>query len=154
VREIGLLQAVGYDERHIRKLFFSEAVLLVTIGSLVGVLGATAYGELMMTGLRTWWRGAVGTTSLTLHLSSMSLIAGAAGCVIAALACLWRPLRSLRAPPPRGLLSGSLLLNPPSLPAGSARSRIAFGTFLISVATAIGLIVASSRNLIDRTGGF
>ena len=39
----------------------------------------SATAQLMMTGLRTWWVDAVGTTALTLHVSPISLAAGALG---------------------------------------------------------------------------
>ena len=49
----------------------------------------------MMAGLRTWWSGAVGTTPLTLHVSPISLLAGAAGAIAAAMGCIWWTLRGL-----------------------------------------------------------
>ena len=62
----------------------------------------------MMTGLRTWWVDAVGTTALTLHASPVSLAAGAAGGVIAALVCIWWTLRRLARVSERSLLAGQL----------------------------------------------
>ncbi len=62
----------------------------------------------MMTGLRTWWVDAVGTTALTLHVSPVSLAAGAAGGVIAALVCIWWTLRALARVSERSLLAGQL----------------------------------------------
>jgi phosphate/sulfate permease len=87
-------------------LFGAEALLLSLVGSVLGVAGAVGYGQLMMTGLRTWWVGAVGTTALTLHVSPESLIAGAAGGVIAALICIWWTLRALEHRSERSLLAG------------------------------------------------
>ena len=76
VREVGLLRAVGFTTKKIRRLFVGEALLLSALGSAIGLVGAVGYGHLMMTGLRTWWIDAVGTTALTLHVSPTSLIAG------------------------------------------------------------------------------
>ena len=72
LREIGLLRAIGFSTKQIRSLFLREGLLLAVIGSLTGLLGAVAYGWLMMFGLRTWWVGAVGTTQLRLHVSPQS----------------------------------------------------------------------------------
>ena len=69
VREVGLLRAVGFTTASVGRLFAAEALVLSVAGSLLGVAGALAYGQLMMTGLRTWWVDAVGTTALTLHVS-------------------------------------------------------------------------------------
>jgi ABC-type lipoprotein release transport system permease subunit len=108
VREVGLLRAVGFTTSSVGRLFAAEALVLSVAGSLLGVAGALAYGQLMMTGLRTWWVDAVGTTALTLHASPVSLAAGAAGGVIAALVCIWWTLRTLARVSERSLLAGQL----------------------------------------------
>jgi putative ABC transport system permease protein len=155
VREIGVLQALGFDEGRIRRLFLSEAVLLIAIGALIGMAGAVAYGALMMKGLRTWWLDAVNTTALTLHVSPASLMLGAGGCFVAALLCLWWTLRSLRAMSPRALLAGAAsVLSPPGANGRSGASLVRVSTSAICIAAAFGLSAASSRGLIDPTGGF
>ncbi|MBC7911489.1 MAG: FtsX-like permease family protein [Pyrinomonadaceae bacterium] len=106
LREIGTLQAIGFPASRIRTLFLAEGFLLSIIGSLLGLLGAVAYGKLMMHGLSTWWVGAVGTTMLRLHISPLSLIIGAAGGVLAALLCIMWTLRTLRRVSTRSLLHG------------------------------------------------
>jgi putative ABC transport system permease protein len=106
LREIGVLRAVGFTPARVRRVFLAEALVLAAVGSLLGLLGAYAYGELMMHGLRTWWVGAVGTTSLTLHPTARSFVLGAAGGVLAALACIVWTLRGLRRTSTRSLLAG------------------------------------------------
>src|SRR6185503_6702312 len=108
IREVGLLRAVGFTTSSVGRLFAAEALVLSVAGSILGVAGALAYGQLMMTGLRTWWVDAVGTTALTLHVSLLSLAAGAAGGVIAAVACIWWTLRTLARVSERSLLAGQL----------------------------------------------
>ena len=108
IREVGLLRAVGFTTSSVGRLFAAEALVLSVAGSILGVAGALAYGQLMMTGLRTWWVDAVGTTALTLHASPLSLAAGAAGGVIAALVCIWWTLRTLGRVSERSLLAGQL----------------------------------------------
>ena len=77
VREVGLLRSRLHDAA-VRRLFAAEALVLSLAGSVLGIAGALGYGYLMMTGLRTWWVDAVGTTALSLHVAPMSLLAGAA----------------------------------------------------------------------------
>jgi putative ABC transport system permease protein len=108
-REVGLLRAVGFSTPRVRRLFAAEGLLLAAIGSVVGMAGAVAYGALMMAGLRTWWSGAVGTTSLTLHVSPISLVAGALGAMVAAVVCIWWTLRGLARVSERALLAGSIV---------------------------------------------
>jgi ABC-type lipoprotein release transport system permease subunit len=106
LREIGLLQAVGFPALKIRRLFLAEGLLLAIIGSLIGLAGAVGYGQFVIVGLRTWWVDAVGTTMLRLHVSKLSLGLGAAGGIIAALLCVVWTLRGLGKESTRTLLSG------------------------------------------------
>jgi putative ABC transport system permease protein len=106
LREIGVLRAVGFTMARVRRIFLAEALVLAALGSALGLLGAYAYGELMMYGLRTWWVEAVGTTSLKLHPTARSFALGALGGVLAALACIVWTLRGLRRASARGLLAG------------------------------------------------
>src|SRR6185503_8385181 len=107
-REIGTLQAIGFSDGRIRRLFLVEGALLAGVGSLLGLVGAVAYAALLMYGLRTWWVGAVGTTALTLHVSWVSLVIGVAGGVAAAVICIYFTLRRLGRSSTRSLLMGSI----------------------------------------------
>src|SRR5262249_32473359 len=108
-REVGLLRAVGFSTPRVRRLFTAEGYLLAVAGSMIGMIGAVAYGALMMAGLRTWWSGAVGTTALTLHVSPVSLVAGAVGAIVAATICIWWTLRVLSRLSERALLAGTVV---------------------------------------------
>ena len=108
LREIGVLQAAGFSTSRIRALFLMEGALLSILGSLLGLVGAVGYGQLMMFGLRTWWVDAVGTTMLRLHVSPLSLLLGAAGGVVAALLCVVWTLTQLGKQSTRSLLMGTL----------------------------------------------
>src|SRR5436190_8877167 len=94
-RELGLLRAVGFSTPRIRRLFAAEGLMLASAGGAIGAAAAVGYAALMMLGLRTWWSGAVATTSLTLHVAPASLAAGAAGTLVAAMLCIWWTLRGL-----------------------------------------------------------
>src|SRR5262249_42983696 len=107
-REVGTLQAIGFSDAAIRNLFLAEGTLLAIVGSLLGLIGAVAYAAFMMHGLRTWWVGAVGTTTLTLHISWVWMVVGALGGVVAAVACIFVTLRRLGRSSTRSLLAGSL----------------------------------------------
>lgn len=108
LREIGILQAIGFPASRVRKLFLLEGIVISIVGSLIGLAGALAYGQLMMTGLSTWWVEAVGTTMLELHVAPLSLLLGAIGGVVAALVCIVWTLRRLGGASSRSLLMGTL----------------------------------------------
>ena len=126
-REVGLLRAVGYDTAAVRRLFLGEGCVLAGLGSALGLLGAVGYAWLIMTGLGTWWVDAVGTTALSLHVSATSLLAGAAGGMLAAVVCIWWTLRSLRRVSERSLLAGQVSLDDDGRPPATRRNAEARG---------------------------
>ena len=108
LKEIGMLRALGFPPARIRSVFWSEALILSAAGSLVGIAGAVAYADVIMYGLRTWWVDAVGTTLLTLHVSTGALLLGAIGGMLAAGVSIALTLKTLARATPRSLLAGSL----------------------------------------------
>ena len=156
LREIGTLQAVGFPAATVRSLFLYEGFALATVGSVLGVIGAVGYGELMMYGLRTWWVGAVGTTMLRLHVSPLSLLLGGVGGIVSALLCVGWTLRTLNASSPRSLLTGSL--DAAKQRGQGFRRRLGFlssgllGIVLVSAGAV--LLFSASLNWIGQTAGF
>ncbi len=154
VREVGLLRAVGYTTAAVRRLFMSEALVLVAIGSVLGVAGGVGYASAMMIGLRTWWADAVGTTLLTLHVSPVSIVAGVVGTALTALACVWWTLRGLSRISERSLLAGSLADSQQSaVSSRQSKGRLfpsAIGFGLLGMA----LIGATATDTIDRSAAF
>ena len=158
LREVGVLRSTGFPPAAIRKLFWAEALLLSTMGSALGVVGAVVYGELIMWGLRTWWVDAVGTTRLTLYISPLPLVGGATGGVLAAFGSIAWALRTVTLASPLSLLSGALPeVGAPAARDGGDRSqgrtRVAVVGFAVAV---IGLaaVVLASLGLLGATAGF
>jgi ABC-type lipoprotein release transport system permease subunit len=150
-REVGLLRAVGFSTAGVRRLYLAEGLALASIGGLVGMAGAVAYGALMMAGLRTWWSGAVGTTSLTLHVSPTSLVAGAVGAIASAVICIWWTLRGFARLSERALLAGGA--RPPQSPKTSS-GRTFLAAAFVFVIIAAGLVAAAVEKSIDPAGAF
>jgi ABC-type lipoprotein release transport system permease subunit len=156
-REVGLLRSVGYGAGRVRRLFMAEGLLLAGLGSAVGIAGAVVYGGLMMLGLRTWWSGAVGTQALTLYVSPVSLAAGAAGAIVAAMACIWWTLRGLSRLSERALLAGYVEDDRSSIRGGSARKwRAVMPQVLATLFLLLGVVLMAGAGTgrIDRSGAF
>jgi len=151
-REVGLLRAVGFDPAAVRRLFMGEGILLAIAGSALGVIGALGYASLMMFGLRTWWVGAVGTTSLTLHVSPASVVLGAVGGVVAAIACIWWTLRSLARISERSLLMGQI--DEPSGPLRGTRPTYILVAAVVLTTIGVALIGAAVAGAVERAGAF
>ncbi len=162
-REVGLLRAVGLGPGDVRRLFLSEGVLLAVCGSLVGALGAIGYAALLMTALRSWWVDAVGTEALTLHVSALSLIAGAAGGTATAVVCIWWTLRGLARISERSLLAGQIdavhavggtLTAGDAVAGGIGRFFSARHAAILCALLGVGLLAASAAGAVEQAGGF
>jgi putative ABC transport system permease protein len=89
-RQVGLLGALGFAPRQLRRLALGEGMLLALIGGVIGLAGAVGYTWLMVAGLRTWWVDAVGTTAMRLHVEPATLVIGLLSSLfVALLAILW-----------------------------------------------------------------
>ncbi|HEV7680718.1 MAG TPA: ABC transporter permease [Pyrinomonadaceae bacterium] len=158
LREIGVLQAVGFPAAKIRAIFLTEGLLLAVVGSLIGLAGAVGYGEFVIVGLRTWWVDAVGTTMLRLYISPLSLGLGAAGGIIAALLCVIWTLRGLGKKSTRSLLSGATgeaarAKEQPG-PRGVRRFFTSFGAGTILGIGGLILLLAAALQLLNQVAGF
>ncbi len=159
LREIGLLQAIGFPARKIRRFFLFEGVLLALIGSLLGLAGAIGYASLMMFGLRTWWVDAVGTTMLKLHVSPQSLLIGAIGGIVAAVLCIVWTLKRVGRASSRSLLSGEINWDAQTKSAadGTTKRRLKPTRLFVAAGfTVIGilLLIAAGLQLIGQLAGF
>jgi ABC-type lipoprotein release transport system permease subunit len=150
-RELGLLLAVGYRTRDVRRALLIEAAILAGIGSGVGMAGAVGYAALIMYGLRTWWVGAVNTTSLELHVDPIWLLAGAAGALISAVVALALALRRISRHSTRSLLLGS-----GGAASDASRPGWDFGSTVALVAAALAgvLVVTGVAGAIPAVAAF
>jgi ABC-type lipoprotein release transport system permease subunit len=151
VREIGLLGAVGAERRFIGRVFMAEALVLSTLGGILGAGGAVGYAAGIVYLLRTRWVDAIGTSALELHVSAAPLVMGTIGGVLAALACTWLALRSLRAITPRALLAGATTSSASELRGSANRWRRAA---IAALTGAVTLIVAGVAGAVPQAGAF
>ena len=152
LREIGTLQAIGFPRAKIRNLFLAEGLVLSLVGSLLGLLGAVAYGYLILLGLRTWWVDAVGTTQLRLHVSPLSLLIGGVGGVLAAVICVAWTLRRLGKASSRSLFSG--VVSPSSRLRGSPSASWRLWISIAFTALALLILIGATFQLVSQTLGF
>jgi putative ABC transport system permease protein len=141
-KEIGLLLSLGYRVPRVRRRLQFEGMLLAGFGGLLGLAGGVLYAGLLMAGLRTLWRPAVGSSELFLHVSTSSLVYGWVG----SLAVVWISIalavrRLVRLPLPM-LLVGSV-----REPSRRANRRTAW------VLASVGLAGALASSSIALTTG-
>ncbi|MCG6921077.1 MAG: ABC transporter permease [Acidobacteria bacterium] len=148
LREVGLLEALGFSAARLRRQYLGEGLVLSSLGGLVGTLAAAGYAALVLWGLRATWSEDLGARDLRLHLGLMSPLLGALGATLASVGSVAWTLRRLRQLSPRTLLAGSL--------APWVSPRV-FGRALVPavlVVAALGLVAASATGAVSPTGGF
>ncbi len=150
-KELGLLMAVGYRGRDIRRTFLGEAAVLGIVGCAIGMAGAVGYAALILYGLRTWWVDAVGTTALELHVPPVLLVTGALGALAAAVLALWLSFRRLARRSARTLLTAGL--SPPASAASPATSRVRI-VWLGSLLVASALVAAALTGAANQVAAF
>jgi ABC-type lipoprotein release transport system permease subunit len=133
-REIGTLRALGFSHSRVRRLFVMEGLLVAAAGSIVGAVGAIVYAWFIVAGLRTFWRGAVGTSLIRVEVTPLPVVIGAIAGLLAALLFTM----ALRRSKPRELMAG-----------GHVRRRWPLWAGVAAVVIAVGLLGAF-RN----AGGF
>ena len=89
-RQIGVMFATGFTAARIRTLFLAEGLVVLAAGSALGALGSAGYAWLMLTGLKTVWSDALGTTLVELSLGKRTILLGCAGGFIVGAVAVWR----------------------------------------------------------------
>ncbi|MBI1311465.1 FtsX-like permease family protein [bacterium] len=106
---IGLLEAVGFKQRDVRRLIVAEGLTVSLLGSLIGTATAVGYARLMVFALKdpNWWGGAIGTQFLDVSVTGRSLGVGIVISVFVAGISLLAALRGLKRISTRQLLAGA-----------------------------------------------
>ena len=106
--EIGILLALGFAPRQVRRLLLVEGAALALVGGVVGALGGMGYAKAMLWGLATVWRSAIGSAELQFHATAASLFIGLSASTVVAVLTIWLTLRKQARQPARVLLGGEV----------------------------------------------
>jgi putative ABC transport system permease protein len=105
--QIGMLLAVGFRPRRVRRLLFLESGVLTVLGAVVGTGAALLYTWAMIYGLATAWNTAVSGSTIHFYAKTSTLFIGAASAIAVSLFAIWLTLRKQVSRPARELLAGN-----------------------------------------------
>jgi hypothetical protein len=105
--QIGMLLAVGFSPKLVRRLLFMEGGTLAVLGAIAGTAAALLYTRTMIYGLATVWRSAVSGSTIHFHAEPSTLFAGALAATAVSLFAIWLTLRKQVSRPARELLAGN-----------------------------------------------
>jgi len=100
--QVGMLLAVGYLPRTVRRLLLGEGVVIALAGAIGGTAAALVYTKVMMVVLS---RVVPGST-MYFHVRPLTLAVGAFSAVVICAAAIWLTLRRQVSMPARELLAG------------------------------------------------
>jgi putative ABC transport system permease protein len=140
--EIGVLLAVGWRPKQVRRLLLWEGAAIAAVGGVLGVVGGILYAKAILYGLVTLWRAAVAESPLQFHVTTQTLsIGGFSGIIISTLV-IWFALRSHTKRPARELLEQGNELER-EVAGAKRRRRWAGWIALVSGLGALALVVAA-----------
>lgn len=104
--QIGLLMAMGFTGRRVRRFFLSEALILSVVGSALGLLGGYVYTKLALRGMSGVWQDAAAGIEFVYFLRPQTLLISFFATVIIALLVVWFASRKISKIQPSRLISG------------------------------------------------
>ncbi len=140
--QVGMLLAVGWPARHVKRLLLAEGGLVALLGTIAGVGAGLFYAWLMLYGLATVWSGAIAGAAIRFHATGLTLLLGGVGGLGVALLAIWITLRRHVTLPARQLMAGIVEGHTAS------RSRGRFGVIL----TILAFVGAATLMLLVRGG--
>ena len=132
--EVGMLLAVGWTPRRVRRQLLTEGSLLALVAGAAGAALGVFYTKATIQGLSTVWRGAVANSALRYHSEPTTLIIGSLSGFVVALLAVWLVARRQARAPARELLAGGAESETRMLSAAPMPSRHWMGTPSLSVA--------------------
>jgi len=106
--QIGMLLAVGFSPRLVRRLLLLEGGTLAVLGAIAGSAAGLLYTRAMIYGLATGWQQAVGHSAIEFYARPLTLFEGAAVGIAVSMIAIWLTVRNQTSLQARELLAGNL----------------------------------------------
>lgn len=149
-QETGILSGLGFSKRQIIRIRFSESLITIIIGSILGAFAGILYNNAIMAALNTVWQSIVRTNMLVVHIKSTTIFTGIiSGTIIALLAIFIITRRKLKQPIIGLIRDSSLHLSSQKTIKRNFYSWISIISFLI----VLSQIIYSFTTSIDTNAG-
>jgi ABC-type antimicrobial peptide transport system permease subunit len=135
--QTGMLLAVGYRPKLVKRLLLLEGGVLAAAGAIAGSAAGLVYTRAMIYGLSTVWRTAVSGSQIRFHAEPATLFIGAFAGTVVCLIAIWLTLRKQVSRPARELMTGNL---EGQFFSGRTSSKRRVG-FLVAAVAASGAVV-------------
>jgi len=131
----GLLMASGWTRAGVKRLLLLEGAVVCTIGATFGIVLGLGYAYAMITGLHTWWVGAITVSFLEYHVRPLSIALGWGISWLAALVTILVSTRQLKSIPIAKLLRNQMEAGVTGKRNGNAKPYISIGCVVAAICT-------------------
>ena len=145
--EIAALFAMGYRPKLIRKLLLRESLVVVLLGSTLGIVGGLGYTLFLLRGLSGAWSGAIGSAPVEFFARPATMVIGALIGALVGVGVLWFALRKYGKSGVSQLFAGTA---PARL--GGARQRMVL--IVVAVLSALGSAALAFTAGAQQAGAF
>ena len=132
--ENGLLLALGFPKKNIRRLVLMEGAVIIIIGSILGSAVGVLYNQFILYALKTVWHGVVGTSMLRVNVKFSTILMGTVIGIFIAFLTIWLVTRKQLKQPVTGLQKGLTKLE-------AFREKRPFVSKLIGILGMIAVII-------------
>jgi len=150
--QAGILLAVGFSGKVVKRLFLIEGALLAITGTIAGILVGLLYTKFMIYGFASLWRAAVSGSNIVFSAKPATLLKSALAGVAVSVTAIWFALRKQLRRRPRQLLDENLqwqFFTTKQL----SKGRFAFCLAAFAIAGAIFLLFVSGTGRSDTAAG-
>lgn len=147
----GLLLSSGWTRSKVRKLLLLESFFVASIGSAIGVVLGVFYAYGLLSGLKSWWIGAISVSFLEFYLRPGTLWIGWFSGLLISLATTWLVSRQLSRSSVAKLLKGRMEDESP----GKQSSRwLRYGSVICIILWFLALAAGNSAQGQAQAGAF
>lgn len=114
--QVGLLMAVGWTAKQVRRALLGEAGVIALVGSGLGLIGGVFYTKAALAGLNGVWGGATAGLKLIYAAQPVTMVIAGVSSFVVSMLTLWWVTRKLLKTAPRALLAGEGMQSPPEQP--------------------------------------
>ncbi|MCK5174724.1 MAG: FtsX-like permease family protein, partial [Planctomycetes bacterium] len=147
--QIGMLLAVGFSPKLVKRLLLGEGAVLALGGAIAGGFAGILYTRAMIYGLETVWQDAVAGSAIQFHAKGSTIFYGGLSAVVISLFGIWLSLRKQLRREVRQLLSGRI---EESFVAGAKGARGGKSLYVGAVSL-VGALVLVGLSLTGKIAG-
>jgi ABC-type lipoprotein release transport system permease subunit len=103
--EMGVLLAMGFEHKTVRRLWLAEGFVIAALGSVLGAGLGALYTKALIYGLSTYWQGAIANAAIQFYATPTTMVMGAVISLLCALSAMWLTMRKQFRHPARELLT-------------------------------------------------